>query len=82
MFFRKATDLFYSQQHVTAETLTAVIRKFGPEIQNHCTMEGISGRKPAVIPKFTPPLKSRITARRRAFPSKNKQGETVTIGED
>ena len=22
MFFRKATDLFYSQQHVTAETLT------------------------------------------------------------
>lgn len=23
MFFRKATDLFYSQQHVTAETLTA-----------------------------------------------------------
>ena len=24
MFFRKATDLFYSQQHVTAETLTIV----------------------------------------------------------
>ena len=24
MFFRKATDLFYPQQHVTAETLTMV----------------------------------------------------------
>ena len=26
MFFRKATDLFYSQQHVTAETLTLRLR--------------------------------------------------------
>ena len=25
MFFRKATDLFYSQQHVTAETLTPIL---------------------------------------------------------
>ena len=35
MFFRKATDLFYSQQHVTAETLT--ILKSEPEIKNRCS---------------------------------------------
>ena len=27
MFFRKATDLFYSQQHVTAETLTRLANR-------------------------------------------------------
>ena len=52
MFFRKATDLFYSQQHVTAETLTklanrckffpvftlfrASILDFRPELGNRC----------------------------------------------
>ena len=25
-----------------------------PEIKNHCTLEDVSGQKPAVIPKFTP----------------------------
>ena len=32
----------------------ASIRKFGLEIKNHCTLEGVSWQKPAVIPKFTP----------------------------
>ena len=32
----------------------AVIRKSGPEIKNHCTLEDVSGQIPAVIPKFTP----------------------------
>ena len=46
MFFRKATDLFYSQQHVTAETLTklfsgnillpATILDFKPKLANRC----------------------------------------------
>ena len=31
----------------------AAIRKFGPEIQNHCTLEGVSGRNPAAIANFT-----------------------------
>ena len=68
MFFRKATDLFYSQQHVTAETLTknrctqegfnreklASILKSGLEIKNRCMQEGVNGLNLAAIPKFTP----------------------------
>ena len=30
------------------------IPKSGPEIKNRCTLEDISGRKPAAIPNFTP----------------------------
>ena len=74
----------------------AVIRKSGPEIKNHCTLEGVSRQKLAAIAKLTPsnqeslqckrrfqanpcsdsqidPLKSRITARWRAFPGKKLQ---------
>ena len=36
----------------------AAIRKFGPEIQNHCTLEGVSGQIPAVIPKSEPKIKN------------------------
>ena len=43
----------------------AAIRKFGPEIQNHCTMEGISGRKPAAIPNFTPSNQESLHDERR-----------------
>ena len=32
----------------------AVIRKFGPEIKNHCSLWPVSWEKLAVIPKFTP----------------------------
>ena len=32
----------------------ASIRKSEPEIKNHCTVEGFSRQKPAVIPKLTP----------------------------
>ena len=32
----------------------AVIRKSGPEIKNHCTLEDVSGQNHAVIPKLTP----------------------------
>ena len=32
----------------------AAIPKSGPEIKNHCTLEDISGQKPAAIPKLTP----------------------------
>ena len=59
MFFRKATDLFYSQKHVTAETLT--IRKFGPEIKNRCTQEGLNREILASIPKFGLEIKNRYT---------------------
>ena len=39
----------------------ASIPKFGPEIQNHCTVEGVSGRKPAAIRKFGPEIKNHCT---------------------
>ena len=70
MFFRKATDLFYSQQHVTAETLTkegengeklASILKSRPEIKNRCMKEGLNGEKLASIPKSRPEIKNRCT---------------------
>ena len=32
----------------------AVIRKSGPEIKNHCTLEDVSGQNHAAIPKLTP----------------------------
>ena len=36
-----------------------MIRKFEPEIKNHCTLEGVSWQKPAVIPKSGPEIKNR-----------------------
>ena len=75
MFFRKATDLFYSQQHVTAETLTnqctqvgvnrqnpAAIPKSGLEIKNRCTNEGINGEKLASILKSGLEIKVSVSA--------------------
>ena len=50
----------------------AAIPKFEPEIQNHCTMEGISGQISRSDSQVYP-LKSRITARWRAFPVENLQ---------
>ena len=41
-----------------------MIPKFGPEIKNHCTMEGISGRNPAVIPKSEFEIKNHCTQER------------------
>ena len=38
-----------------------MIRKFEPEIKNHCTLEGVSRQKPAVIPKSGPEIKSRCS---------------------
>ena len=69
MFFRKATDLFYSQHHVTAETLTedengeklASIPKSGLEIKNRCTQQCINGEILASIPKFGLEIKNRCT---------------------
>ena len=43
----------------------AVIRKSGPEIKNHCTLEGVSRQKPAVIPKFTPSNQESLQCKRR-----------------
>ena len=55
MFFRKATDLFYSQQHVTAETLT----KSGFEFKNQCTQEAVNGEILASILKSGHEIKNR-----------------------
>ena len=38
-----------------------MIRKFEPEIKNHCTLEGVSWQKPAVIPKSGPEIKNHCT---------------------
>ena len=65
MFFRKATDLFYSQQHVTAETLTreilASIPKFGLEIKNRCSSRVKSRENRVSILKSEPEIKNRCT---------------------
>ena len=59
MFFRKATDLFYSQQHVTAETLTPKPR------DARCGQERVVERvlrnalHPALILDFRPKLGNR-----------------------
>ncbi|MDD7532237.1 MAG: hypothetical protein PUK15_05755 [Bacteroidales bacterium] len=37
----------------------ASIRKFGPEIKNRCTKEGVNGEKLASIPKLGPEIKNR-----------------------
>ena len=39
----------------------AAIPKSGPEIQNHCTLEVVSGQKPAAIPKSGPEIKNQCT---------------------
>ena len=39
----------------------AVILKSGPEIKNHCTMEGVSVENSAAIPKSGPEIKNRCT---------------------
>ena len=39
----------------------AAIPKFEPEIQNHCTMEGVSVENSAAIPKSGPEIKNRCT---------------------
>ena len=64
MFFRKATDLFYSQQHVTAETLTEIlasILKSGHEIKNRCTRAAVNRENLASIRKFGSEIKNRRT---------------------
>ena len=38
---------------ISGENL-ALIRKFGLEIKNRCTLKAVSGQKPAAIAKFTP----------------------------
>ena len=38
-----------------------MIRKFEPEIKNHCTLEGVSWQKPAVIPKSELEFKNRCS---------------------
>ena len=42
-----------------------MIRKFEPEIKNHCTLEGVSRQKPAAIPKLTPSNQESLHARGR-----------------
>ena len=39
----------------------AAIPKSGPEIQNHCTLEVVSGQKPAAIPKSGLEIKNHCT---------------------
>ena len=39
----------------------ASIRKFGPEIKNRCTQEGLNGEKLASIRKSGPEIKSRCS---------------------
>ncbi|MDY2706521.1 MAG: hypothetical protein SOV31_02155 [Candidatus Cryptobacteroides sp.] len=39
----------------------AAIPKFGPEIQNHCTLEGVNREKFASIRKSGPEIKNRCT---------------------
>ena len=39
----------------------ASIRKFGPEIKNRCTQEGINRQNLASIRKFGPEIKNRCT---------------------
>ncbi|MDY2706254.1 MAG: hypothetical protein SOV31_00785 [Candidatus Cryptobacteroides sp.] len=39
----------------------ASIRKFGPEIKNRCTKEGVNGEILASIPKLGPEIKNRCT---------------------
>ena len=39
----------------------ASIRKFGPEIKNRCTKEGVNGENRAAIPKFGLEIKNRCT---------------------
>ena len=43
----------------------AVIRKSGPEIKNHCTLEDVSGQNHAAIPKFTPSNQESLHAKGR-----------------
>ena len=38
-----------------------MIRKFGPEIKNRCTQEGVNGEKLASIPKSGLKIKNRCT---------------------
>ncbi|MDD6508751.1 MAG: hypothetical protein PUF43_04730 [Bacteroidales bacterium] len=39
----------------------ASIRKFGLEIKNRCTLEGVNRQNPASIPKSEPEIKNRCT---------------------
>ena len=39
----------------------AVIRKSGPEIKNHCTLDGVSRQKAAAIRKSGPEIKNHCT---------------------
>ncbi|MGM9744088.1 MAG: hypothetical protein ACI3Y3_02670, partial [Candidatus Cryptobacteroides sp.] len=39
----------------------ASIRKFGPEIKNRCTKEGVNEENLASIPKSEPEIKNRCT---------------------
>ena len=74
MFFRKATDLFYSQQHVTAETLTMVllvytflrasILDFRPRLGNRCKLFPVYTIFRASILDF----KARLGNRCKLFP--------------
>ena len=52
-----------SSMPVAGETIPrqnpAVIRKFGLEIKNQCTKEGVNGEKPTSIPKSGPEIKNR-----------------------
>ena len=41
----------------------AAIPKSGLEIQNHCTLEVVSGQKPAAIPKSGPEIKNRCSSK-------------------
>ena len=41
--------------------MLASIPKSGLEIKNHCTLEDISGQKPAAIPKSGPEIKNRYS---------------------
>ena len=50
----------------------AVIRKSGPEIKNHCTLEDVSGQNHAAIPKFTPSNQESLHAKGR------KRGKTCS----
>ena len=59
------------------EGFFASIRKFGLEIKNRCTQEGLNREKLASIPKFGPEIKNRCTkegVNREKFASIRKSG--------
>ena len=66
MFFRKATDLFYSQQHVTAETLTSIL-DFKARLANRCKLLPVYALLRASILDF----KAKLGNRCKDFPENN-----------